>query len=41
LRSVLPKGHGTIIPCQGSVLIDLLLWVVELQVLPAPCYSGV
>ena len=40
-RSVLPRGHGTIVPCQGSVLVASLLWVVESQVLPASYYSEV
>ncbi len=39
--SILPRGYGSIAPCQGNVLVISLLWVVELQVLPAPYYSEV
>ncbi len=39
--SVLPRGHGNIAPCQGNVGVVLLLWAVELWVLPAPYYSEV
>ncbi len=40
-RSILLRCHGNIAPCQGNVWVFSLLWVVELQVLPAHYYSEV